>query len=199
MAVSGGRSGCVVGRALAWSAVLVVAAGLAGCGGGTTSASGASSGAPSTSQEPLPTDTPTPDPSGTGPADEVTTPTAAVKDCWRRGDGRVEFVKAACTSGHTAEVYAVRNLAFADYAAAKHPAKETPDVWVNRMGQVLCPKKYTPKLLAKGVKDADVAFSYVVPKGLGPTADGDGWDDHPQIVCLVELDHDRMTPRRLLA
>jgi len=186
--------GTGIGRlALRSGAAAIAIVALAGCGSGSAASK---STAPSTSLEPLPTETATA-PAGTATAKPVDAPSAKLKDCWKAGGATGTYEKTSCTKSHAYEVYVARPLYFKDYQSAKHPAAgETADAWVDRMSTALCQSKYSPKILAAGVKDADVSISSVFSTGLAEKADS-SWKD-AQIVCLVMRADEKPVTARLL-
>jgi hypothetical protein len=163
------------------------------------------------------------DPTACNPGEHVSTPIAAIKDCWLAGtttpsgtvtpsgpappsamnggpseDPRTRFTKVSCTAKHTHEVYWAESLSPQRYAAEEPGAKVAAATWARDRAASVCGTRSRAVVLAKGVDLDEVALEYQWPSTLTyPPSATSSWN-RAQVVCLARWKDGKASDHRIL-
>lgn len=155
------------------------------------------------------------DPAACSPGESVSSPFAAVGDCWTSlpdapgsastsatasaaaGDS-TRFRRTTCTEQHTHEVYWAEALTTQQFLAEGQPAGLGAAAWARKRAGEVCVTRSTALTLDDDVKRADVFLEYLWPATLAyPPSGSAGWSK-AQVVCLARWTDGRTSTRRIL-
>jgi hypothetical protein len=152
------------------------------------------------------------DPSRCSPGESVSTPFAAVGDCWQPGSaaspsagatarpGGTGFRKTPCTTPHTHEVYWAETLSPQTYRTQTQAQGQatSASAWAHKRAGDVCVARRSSLRLAADVRQTDVFLELLWPSKLEyPPPGAAGWSK-AQIVCLVRWKDSRTSPKQLL-
>lgn len=149
-------------------------------------------------------------PATCSPGESVSTPTAAVGDCWTAlpdsgspagtavAADATRFRRTTCGEPHTHEVYWAENLTAQGYLAGGKPAGLGAAAWARRRADAECARRSTHLELTRDVTRGDIFLEFLWPATLSyPPTGPTGWSK-AQIVCLARWQDGRVSDRHLL-
>ncbi|MDQ1286882.1 MAG: hypothetical protein QG622_447 [Actinomycetota bacterium] len=155
-------------------------------------------------------------PSECSPGESVSSPVAAVNDCWTAVpatgaggavspaaagtvDSATRFRRATCTAPHTHEVYWAENLAPAQYLADGGPGEAgAAAAWARLRAEKACARRSSVVDLAGDVNRTEVFLELLWPSTLSyPPPSATGWAK-AQIVCLARWKNGTSSVRQIL-
>ena len=155
------------------------------------------------------------DPASCSPGNHVSTPIAAVRDCWLgaagpsgtpsgtpsgdpAGDPDTRFTKVSCDAPHTHEVYWVETLDPKRYLADADDAPMAASTWARKRADTVCATKRDTINLTHDVSEKDIFLEFQWPSTLSypPTATS-SWA-RAQVVCLARWIDGEPSSRHLL-
>ena len=154
------------------------------------------------------------DPAGCSPGNHVSTPIAAVRDCWLGVDGSpaavgapaadpttepdTPFTKVSCDAPHTHEVYWVENLDPKRYLADTDDARIAASTWARKRAETVCAARRGGIALAHDVAEKDIFLELQWPSTLTyPPTTTTSWS-RAQVVCLARWKDGKPSSRHLL-
>jgi hypothetical protein len=162
------------------------------------------------------------DPSGCTPGNHVSTPIAAVRDCWLGVDGSpaatgtpaagtsagapadptsepdTPFTKVSCDAPHTHEVYWVENLDPKRYLADTEDTGTAASTWARKRAETVCAAKGGSVDLAHDVAGKDIFLEFQWPSTLTYSPATTATWSRAQVVCLARWKDGKPSSRHLL-
>jgi len=154
-------------------------------------------------------------PADCSPGESVSSPAAAVDDCWTAlpssgsltaaatasasaSDGATRFRRTTCGEPHTHEVYWAETLTPREYLEEGKPAGLGAAVWARKRADAECGRRSTGLALAHDVARGDIFLEFLWPATLSYPPTGSGGWSKAQIVCLARWQDGKASDRHLL-